>query len=380
MMNNDARTTPLHPRHLAAGARMTEFGGWSMPLVYSAILAEHMQVRRRCGLFDVSHMGRFVLSGAGALACLSELVPTDLSHLAVDHAVYTVFLNEQGGIRDDLIIYRRPEGYLLVVNAGNRIKDWEWITGHLPSDAQAADNSDHSCLLALQGPLAFQVLADVGAVVSGAPGVGSPADIPHFACAEGVVAGIPTLLMHTGYTGEDGVEIMVHQERAEELWDALLAAGPSGTVLPCGLGARDTLRLEAALPLHGHDIDETTLPFEARLSRIVHLEKGHFIGREALAAAHAAGPRRLLVGLAAEGRSLLRHGDGIVLGGEAVGHVTSGSFSPVLQRPIALGYVPPSHAEVGMELEVESRGRLLKARIVPRPFYKRGVTPLPPEA
>ncbi|NLE73737.1 MAG: glycine cleavage system aminomethyltransferase GcvT [Actinobacteria bacterium] len=375
-MKNNSRTTPLHHRHLAAGARMTEFGGWNMPLVYSSILTEHMQVRRRCGLFDVSHMGRFAVTGGDAEASLAKLIPTDLSHLAINQAVYTAFLNEQGGIRDDLIIYRRPDGYLLVVNAGNRIKDWEWVTNHLLPGAQAVDNTSDSCLLALQGPLAFQVLAELSASASGAE---APAGIPHFACAEGVVADIPVLFMHTGYTGEDGVEIMVNSAGIEGLWDALLAVDSPGTVLPCGLGARDTLRLEAALPLHGQDIDETTLPYEARLGRIVNLDKGRFIGCEALTAAHATGPQRLLVGLVAEGRSLLRHQDRILIGGEAVGCVTSGSFSPVLRRPIALGYVPSSHAEVDTEVEVESRGRRLQARIVPRPFYRRGVTPLPPE-
>lgn len=368
--------TPLHHTHVELGARMTEFGGWSMPLVYSAILAEHMQVRRRCGLFDVSHMGRFTVQGPEAQAALSALIPTNLAGLAVGRAVYTVFLNDQGGILDDLIIYRRNQGYLLVVNAGNRTRDWGLVEGGLVSGATAQDVSDQTCLLALQGPLAFEVLRALDTkLTDGAP----PESIPHFASAEGVAAGIPVTIMRTGYTGEDGVEIMCAAADVQTLWDTLLAAEPEGSVLPCGLGARDTLRLEAALPLYGQDIDETTSPFMARLGRIVHLDKGPFVGREALVAAQERGPEELLVGLSPEGRSLLRHGDTLMEGGALVGRITSGSFSPVLQKPIALGYVVPPLAEVGTPLEVESRGRRLKATVVARPFYRRGVTPLPPE-
>lgn len=356
---------------------MTEFGGWTMPLVYSSILAEHMQVRRRCGVFDVSHMGRFVLRGSGATASLSRLLPTDISGLEVGQAAYSVFLNDQGGIRDDLIVYRLADSYLLIVNAGNREKDWEWINDGAASDTTALDRSDATCLLAVQGPRAFDVLERLGARLAAGAAVRT---VPHFAYAPGTVAGRSVLFMRTGYTGEDGMEIMCERDDAEGLWDALLGVDTSGLVLPCGLGARDTLRLEAALPLHGHEIDETTTPYEARLGRIVHLEKGDFVGRGALAEAKARGPARLLVGMAAEGRSLMRHGDSIRHGDDHVGRVTSGTYSPVLGRPIALGYVPPSLAEVGTELAVESRGRLIEAVVVERPFYKRGVTLLPAES
>ena len=376
------RVTPLFDRHVEAGARMTDFAGFAMPLFYTSILAEHMQVRRRAGLFDVSHMGRFVLTGPGALSTLEQLVPTNVSSLQPGRAVYTLFLNDVGGIRDDLIVYRRRSDYLLVVNAGNRSRDWEWLESHLASAAEAVDRSDETGLMALQGPLAFHVLEELGARLSETqpPGQDRPDSIPHFACAEGTLADRPVLFMRTGYTGEDGVEIMCAREDTVALWGELLAVGrPSDQVAPCGLGARDTLRLEAALPLWGQDIDETTTPFEAGLGRVVHLQKSKFIGREALLVQAKGPPRRRLVGLMGEGRNLLRPGDSILRDETDVGRVTSGTYSPVLQRPIALGYVATEFAEVGSWVSISARNRHLPAQIVERPFYKRGVTPLPTE-
>lgn len=371
------RETALHEWHVRAGARMTVFAGWSMPLYYSSILSEHMQVRRRTGLFDVSHMGRFTLRGAGAQTTLERLTPSSLGGLAAGQAKYSLLLNPAGGIKDDFIIYKQGEDdFLLVVNAGNALQDHTWIREHLLQDAQLEDLSRSTCLVALQGPLSERVLEEAGGCLADGT---SLAALKPFHFGRGRVADVPAVIMRTGYTGESGVELMMDCDRAQELWTALLPAGEPGTVLPCGLGARDTLRLEAGFLLHGLDMDESTTPFEAGLGWLVNLDKGPFLGKEALEAAKAAGPGRLLVGLGSRQRAIPRSGDRIFSGGEAVGQVTSGTFSPVLNHPLALGYVRPELAAPGTALQVAVRGRTLEAEVVKRPFYKSGVTHLPPE-
>lgn len=377
MVDEAPRSTPLHPWHISAKADMTTFAGWNMPLYYSSILTEHMQVRRYAGLFDVCHMGRFVLRGSAAGQTLSRLIPTSLNGMQPGQARYTVLLNESGGIKDDFIIYlRSSEDYLLVVNAANAAKDYAWLTQHLVGNSTLEDVSAGTGLIALQGPAWAEVAAAAGADL---PGADKLAGLPRFHFAEGEVAGLPALIMRTGYTGEEGVEVMMEAGHAQTMWSALLAAGGSGRVLPCGLGARDTLRLEAALLLHGHDMDESTTPYEAGLGWLVDLDQGPFMARELLVAQKEAGPARVLAGMVCRSRAIPRAGDELVHEGQAVGHVTSGSFSPVLGHSIALGYLPPRLAAPGTALEARVRGRLVPLETVKRPFYKAGVTPLPPE-
>jgi aminomethyltransferase len=366
------RQLPLRAEHELLGARMTPFGGWSMPLRYSSIIAEHLQVRRSAGLFDVSHMGRLLLHGPGALGTIGGLVAGDLSKLLVGQARYTVLLTPFGGIRDDLIVYRREDDFLAVVNAGTAGDDRGWIEQHLASDTELDDLTELTCLFALQGPRALEVLADLTG--------DDIAAMPAFTLTSTSLAGVQATLMRTGYTGEEGAELMVANEDALTVWRALLAAGEPGTVAPCGLGARDTLRLEAALPLYGQDMTRNTTPFEARLGWLVDFAGGDFVGRSVLVDAKAAGPETLLVGLATDARQIPRHGDEITVDDKPVGEITSGSYSPVLASPIALGRMLPLFAVVGTEVVVVSRGRRIPARIVERPFYRRGVTPVPADA
>ncbi len=378
MVDAAPRRTPLHPWHVAAKADMTTFAGWSMPLSYSSILTEHMHVRRHAGLFDVCHMGRFVLRGPKAGQTISRLVPTSLGDMQPGWARYTVLLNESGGIKDDLIVYvRSSEQYLLVVNAANAAKDYEWLSQHLLEGVTLEDVSADTGLIALQGPAWPQVAGAAGAELQGAELL---TGLPRFHFAEGRVAGLPAVVMRTGYTGEEGVELMMAADHVEAVWSALLAADGSGRALPCGLGARDTLRLEAALLLHGHDMDESTTPYEAGLGWLVDLDKeGPFIAREILVAQKEAGLSRVLAGVACHSRAIPRAGDELLHEGRAVGQVTSGSFSPVLGHSIALGYLPPRLAAPGTALEARVRGKLVPVETVKRPFYKAGVTPLPPE-
>lgn len=380
--SGDLQHLPLREEHVALGARFSPFAGWEMPLTYGSIIGEHLQVRTRAGLFDVSHMGRLLLRGPGALATVQGLVASDLSDLGVGQARYTVMLTPWGGIQDDLIIYRRDDGILLIVNAARTTQDREWIEGHLlaspaltPGDAglELDDLTDLTCLLALQGPAALAVLDRLSRGLD-------TTSMPPFSFARANVAGVEATVMRTGYTGETGAELLVATEDARTLWSALLAAGAPGTVAPCGLGARDTLRLEAALLLYGQDITKNTTPFEARLGWLTQLERSHqpdFVGREALLEAAERGPEKLLVGLATDARTIPRHGDEIAVGDNLVGRVTSGAHSPVLGHPIALGYVLPEHAATGTEVTIQVGEKEVPARVVERPFYRAGVTPIP---
>ena len=380
--NADLRQLPLRDEHVALGARFSPFAGWEMPLSYGSIIGEHMHVRTRAGLFDVSHMGRLLLRGRGALATVQNLVASDISGLRSGQARYTVLLTPWGGIQDDLIVYRRDDGILLIVNAARTTQDREWIEGHLlappgltPGDPglELDDLTDLTCLLALQGPAALDVLDRL------TPGL-DPGSISAFSFVSAEVAGVEAMVMRTGYTGESGAELLVAAQDARTLWSALLAGGTPGTVAPCGLGARDTLRLEAALLLYGQDITKNTTPFEARLGWLTQLERPappDFVGREALLEAAARGPEKLLVGLATTARTIPRHGDDIAIGDSLVGRVTSGTHSPVLGHPIALGYVLPEHAATGTEVTIQVGEKEVPARVVERPFYRAGVTPIP---
>jgi aminomethyltransferase len=343
-----------------------------MPISYSSIIHEHMRVRTRAGVFDVSHMGRFLLRGLDALRDLQRLVASDLAGLRVGEARYTVLLSPEGGILDDLIAYRRKDGFLLVVNAGNADHDREWIESHLQGDTTLDDLTDITSLFALQGPAAFDVLAGLAST--------DLSTLRPFAFTSTDVAGAETMVMRTGYTGEDGVELLVAHTDAPTLWRAVLASGGGDSVTPCGLGARDTLRLEAALLLHGQDMDSNTDPYEAGLQWLVDLEKrdgSGFIGREALMSASTRRPKRRMVGLSTDARRIPRHGDTIRAEGRTVGIVTSGSLSPVLGHPIALGYIEDPVYREGLQVEIAAGTKLTPARVVPRPFYRRGQTPIP---
>ncbi len=363
MSEQRARRTPLYEIHVAAGARMVPFAGWEMPIQYGGVVEEHRAVRTRAGLFDVSHMGEVRIEGPAALAALQRLLTNDVSRLAVGAGLYSPMCNPTGGIVDDLIVFRvDDDAYMMVVNASRSAADLSWIREHA-AEAAVHDISDEVALLALQGPRAEAILSEA----SGA----DYSRMQPFQIASGFrVAGAEVTVARTGYTGEDGFEISAPWGEAAAVWEGLFAAAGPGGLTPVGLGARDTLRLESGMMLYGQDIDETTSPLEAPLSWTVSFDKETFVGREALVEQRRRGISRRLVGIEAEERAIPRHGAPI-LGGEArIGSVTSGTFSPTLRRPIAMGYVQREWA-TGKELEVEVRGRRVPARVVRLPFYKR---------
>lgn len=362
------RQTPLYQRCVAQRARMTEFAGWEMPVQFQGIRQEHEAVRTQAGLFDISHMGKFVLRGKGVVAALQRLVPSDLGRLSPGKAQYTVLLNPQGGIIDDLIFYliRRDgedEEVMAIVNAATTEKDKTWMVNQLANaSVDLVDQSADYALLSVQGPKAVAYLQALTTI--------DLAGIPRFGHASADCFGQPAFLARTGYTGEDGFEIMVAPETAVQLWDALLEAG----VTPCGLGARDTLRLEAAMALYGQDIDDSTTPLEAGLGWLVHLDKieTEIIGGDVLTQQQQAGVTRKLVGLTLGDRHIARHGYPVLHTGEVVGTVTSGTLSPTLGIPIALAYVPAALAKPGQALAVDIRGQHREATVVKRPFYRAG--------
>ncbi len=366
-MTGELHRTPLYEAHKSLGARLVPFAGFEMPVQYEGIVKEHHAVRQRVGLFDVSHMGELVLSGPDAVAVADYLVTNAVSELATGQALYTVCCSQDGTILDDLIVYRRGgDDVLIVCNASNRAK----ISAHVATVAsdrcEFHDQSDETALLALQGPLAADTLRNAGG--------GSLVDLPFFHTARGEVAGIPCRAARTGYTGEDGFEFFCRNEDALPLWEGLMNAGETNGIAPAGLGARDTLRLEAKLCLYGNDIDETTNPYEAGLGWVVKLDHGDFIGREALVAIKQAGIERKLVGFEMVGRGIARHGYPIVdldSPDTRLGEVTSGSPSPTLGKNIGLGYVPSAHSKIGSRLGVEIRGKVIEAVVVKTPFYKR---------
>lgn len=357
------RRTPLYPQHLAAKARIVPFAGWEMPVQYAGVLPEVKAVRESAGLFDVSHMGRVRLIGPDALAYLQYVLVSDLSKLPPEGGVaqYSLLCLPTGGVIDDVIAYRLgPEEFVVVINAANRDKDLR----HLHEQARnfavtLTDESDQTALLAVQGPKAVALVSELSS--------GDFAGVPRFGVAHGQVATIPVMAARTGYTGEDGFELFCEAEHAANLWQALTDAG----AVPCGLGARDTLRVEAALPLYGHEMDEQTLPFEARLAWVVKTDKtGDFIGKEALTRAKAEGKNKVLVGLEMEGRGIPREGYAVEADSQAVGHVTSGTFSPMRQKGVALARVSAEHSKRGTVLNVVIRDTRHAARVVALPFYK----------
>lgn len=346
---------------------MTGFSGWEMPVQFSGIRQEHQAVRQDAGAFDISHMGKFILSGPNVIAQLQQLVPSDLAKLTAGKAQYTVLLNEHGGIIDDLIVYHQGEkaGHqqiMLIVNAGTTDKDKTWLQAHLSNTVTLNDLSREQALIAVQGPTATATLQQL-----------CPHEdlqgLPRYNHLTGQLLGHPAFFARTGYTGEDGFEVMVPIAAATDIWQQLMDKG----VVPCGLGARDTLRLEASMALYGQDINDATTPLEAGLGWLVHLDKSeNFIGRAALEKQKAEGLNRRLVGLTLQGRNIARHDYPILSGGKAVGTITSGTLSPTLGYPVALGYVPPALAKPGQTLEVAIRNKTFPATVVKRPFYKTG--------
>jgi aminomethyltransferase len=359
MGSEDLKRTPLHACHVEAGARLVEFAGWEMPVQYAGVIDEHRAVRTAAGLFDVSHMGEVRVRGAGAESFLQRLTPNDVSKLSPGRAHYSGLLTDQGTYIDDLLIYRlAADDFLVVVNASNAPRDFEWIASRANGEAEVTNESDRWALLALQGPKAKEILEPLS------PGA---SEIRYYGFRQGEVDGRPALISRTGYTGEDGFELYVAPEHAPALWRRLVEAGAS----PAGLGARDTLRLEAAMALYGHEIDETTTPWEAGLAWIVKLDKGDFLGCDALVAQKAAGAPRKLVGFEVEGRGIARQGHAVVSEGGTVGTVTSGTWSPTFEKALGLAYVPPDLAAPGTPLTLDVRGRQLAARVVETPFYRR---------
>jgi aminomethyltransferase len=358
--------TPLYDLAIQSQARMTPFAGWEMPVQFSGLKQEHEAIRQDVGMFDISHMGKFLLSGKDLVSQLQKLVPSDLARLRSGQAQYTVLLDDRAGIIDDIIFYYQGETEtneqlgILIVNAATKDKDKNWLLSHLDVNfVTLTDVSAIKVLIALQGMRAasiLQILVDVDL-----------ASIPAFGHSNAQIFNTPAFLARTGYTGEDGFEIMVDTEVGRKLWQTLLDEG----VTPCGLGARDTLRLEAAMCLYGQDIDETTTPLEAGLGWLVHLDtKGDFSGRSTLETQKTQGVARRLVGIQMEGRHIARHDYPIFYDGAVVGKVTSGTFSPTLQMAIALAYLPINLSRIGQELEVDIRGKLYSTKVVKKPFYR----------
>jgi aminomethyltransferase len=356
--------TPFHAFHEAAGAKLVEFAGFAVPVRYTGDVREHVCVRKRAGLFDISHMGEFFVRGAGATAYLDQLVTNDVSALAVGQALYSPLCRPDGGIVDDLLVYRLEDEYLVVVNASNVAKDFEWMRARLPAGVQLEDRSDETALLAVQGPRAEDVLR--GHMPDSALALG------YYRCQRGPIFGVDAILARTGYTGEDGFELYFHPRHAEAVWNGLMEAGRPVGLEPVGLGARDTLRLEMGFMLYGNDIDDTTTPVEAGLGWTVKLAKPDFVGKAALVRQKQEGLARKLVGFDLDGRRVPRHDMPIESGGQVVGRVTSGTYAPSLERPIGMGYVAAGLASAGTALDIVAGPTRLPARVVKMPFYRSG--------
>ena len=363
---NPLARTPLFELIVAQKARLTAFSGWEMPVQFSGLKQEHEAVRTSTGMFDISHMGKYSLKGKNLLQQLQNLVPSDLARLQPGQAQYTVLLNSQAGIIDDIIFYYQGENNageqqgIMIVNAATNSKDKAWLLQNIANaSVQLEDLSEQKVLIAIQGP---QTVASLQSLVSE-----DLNSLKAFGHQEAKVLSQSAFIARTGYTGESGFEVMVNPEVGKQLWKKLLDAG----VTPCGLGSRDTLRLEAAMCLYGQDIDETTTPLEAGLGWLVHLDsKGDFIGRSVLEKQKAVGIERRLVGLQMQGRYIARHGYPVLVNGEKIGQVTSGTLSPTLGKAIALAYVPKALGKVGQQLEVEIRGKSYPANVVKKPFYR----------
>jgi aminomethyltransferase len=353
----------LHQQHLALGGRMVPFAGFIMPIQYTSIIEEHLAVRENVGLFDVSHMGEFEFRGEDAEAFLNRMTTNNVAKLEVGQVQYSAMLYDNGGVVDDLLVYRFADRFMTVVNAANIQKDWDWLKSHLPNDLEMTDISDDITLLAIQGPRAAELLRQIAGVATD--------DIVYYHYREGKVGGVSAIISRTGYTGEDGFELYVRRADSVKLWDAIWAAGKPLNLKPVGLGCRDSLRLEACYCLYGNDIDATTNPMEAGLGWIVKAKKpGGFIGLEPVLKAKD-GTGRQLVGFTLDDKGIARHGADIYRDGVKIGVVTSGGYSPVLDKPVGMGYINKPYNEIGAKIQIDLRGRMLAARVAPTPFYKR---------
>lgn len=359
------KRTPLYQAHVSAGARLVEFAGWEMPIQYSGVVDEYQTVRTAVGLFDVSHMGRLTVEGRDAVAFLQLVTTTNLERLAVGAAHYSMVLNPAGGIKDDIFIYRLASTrFLVCVNASNREKIFSWFCAKAPQgDVRLEDESDSLVQVALQGPRSPEVLR---AVCPDAAERLKPRQ-----CLETAVLGAPAIVSRTGYTGEVGYELYLPAPSATKVWEALIGTGARAGIKPCGLGARDLLRLEVGYLLYGNDIDEQTTPLEANAAFAVDFTKGEFIGRQPLLEQKDMGPAKILVGFELIEKGVPRHGMKVLAGGREIGVVTSGNFSPLLQKGIGLASVAASFSEPGNRFQVDIRGRLQEAVVVKPPFYKR---------
>lgn len=356
--------TPLYEAHVKAGGKIVPFGGYLLPVQYqTGVIKEHMAVRTQAGLFDVSHMGEILCEGKDALANLEQILTNQFANMVDGQARYSPMCNEQGGTVDDLIVYKRcEEHYFIVVNAANKDKDYQWMLDHQFGEVTFTDVSEQYAQLALQGPKAMEILKKVT----------DEENIPkkyYHAVFDTQAAGIPCIISKTGYTGEDGVELYLDSKDAENMWDALLEAGKEEGLIPCGLGARDTLRMEAAMPLYGHEMNDEVTPLETGLGFAVKMKKEDFIGKAALEAAGE--PKRKRIGLKVTGRGIIREEQPVFVGEEQVGRTTSGTHCPYLGYPVAMALVDAAYTEPGTKVSVEVRGRMVEAEIVPLPFYKR---------
>ena len=381
MTSDSLKKTPLNEAHRSLGGKMVEFGGWDMPVQYTAgVLVEHLRTRTAAGLFDVSHMGEFWVEGENAIAFVNSLTTNDVTKLVDGQAHYSALTNENGGVVDDLLVYRFDnDKLLLVVNAGTTEKDWDWITSFLSEPGAAGTGSRDDkprvtltnasadyCQIAVQGPNATGILKQLTDT--------DLDEIKYYHFTTGRVDGVESIISRTGYTGEDGFEIYADADSARQLWDKLLEAGRYGDtdgIVPCGLAARNTLRLESAMSLYGHELSDTITPLEANLGWITKLQKGDFTGRDALLKQKEAGLKRKLVGFEMREPGIARDDHKIFVNEREVGYVTSGSPAPYLKKNIGLAFVPTEFANTGQEIKIEVRGKQLKAEIVPTPFYKR---------
>jgi aminomethyltransferase len=364
-MTETLQRTPLHSRHIALSARMVPFGGWEMPVQYTGIVDEHNAVRHAAGLFDISHMGEVYVKGPDALAFLQHIATQDIATIKDAQANYSLLCHPHGGIVDDIFVYNLGDGYLVVVNASNTNKDFEWMQQHTAGfDVQLDNASPRTAMLALQGPKAEAILAGIADA--------DVINIPFHGLTNALLFGtIPTIVARTGYTGEDGFELFVENQYAEQLWDSLLEHGRGEGLKPCGLGARDSLRFEACLALYGHEIADEINPYEAKLGWVIKLDKGEFVGADTLRQIKQQGVARKLAGFEMVGRGIARGEYEIrSVDGERIGYVTTGMPSPTLGKNLGLGYVPAELAKEGSEFEIIVREKPVRARVVKTPFYK----------
>ena len=353
------RRTPLYDSHVKLGAKMVPFAGWEMPLYYSSIIAEHNSVRNGAGIFDIGHMGALRITGANALDFLQKTLTNDASKLEIGASQYSIILNASGGVIDDIFVYRLPDHYMLVINASNTDKDIAWLEKNMIGGVKMTDIKDKTTLLALQGPRAQEILQTM-----------TDADLKklaHHKIISASILKIPMMVSRTGYTGEDGFELFLDISKAEKVWDKLVELGAA----PCGLAARDTLRLEAGMPLYGHEYNEGITPLETGFSFAVKLDKGDFIGKDCLVMHKTDGLSKKLIGIKLTAMGIPRQGSKLFKNGNLVGYITSGTMSPTLKTPIGMGYVKIGNSDVGSSLDIEIRGKHIPAEVVKLPFYKR---------